>query len=117
MLLGRRPERKRHGGLWEFPGGKLKDGETMTEAVTRELSEELELETVTVGSVRFTAADAGSRFLIHFVDVDAVGEPRPVEHSEVGWHTAHELRTMPLAPADAAFVRSLSPSADPGSTD
>ena len=42
-LLGRRPGHKRHGGLWEFPGGKLHDGEDAEAAAHRELDEELAL--------------------------------------------------------------------------
>jgi 8-oxo-dGTP pyrophosphatase MutT (NUDIX family) len=40
-LVCRRPAHKRHGGLWEFPGGKLEPGETLLEAARRELREEL----------------------------------------------------------------------------
>ena len=45
-LLGQRPESKRHGGLWEFPGGKVHDGESRLEAIRRELAEELALKVV-----------------------------------------------------------------------
>ena len=45
-LLGQRPEFKRHGGLWEFPGGKVHDGESRLEAIRRELAEELALKVV-----------------------------------------------------------------------
>ncbi|HSG49130.1 MAG TPA: NUDIX domain-containing protein, partial [Longimicrobiales bacterium] len=46
-LVGRRPDDKRHGGLWEFPGGKLDPGESWLEAARRELSEELEMDAMT----------------------------------------------------------------------
>lgn len=45
VLLARRPEGKPMAGLWEFPGGKVKDGETPEFALTRELHEELGIET------------------------------------------------------------------------
>ena len=40
LLVCRRPGHKRHGGLWEFPGGKLEPGETIVDAARRELDEE-----------------------------------------------------------------------------
>lgn len=106
-LLGRRPDEKRHGGLWEFPGGKLLDGEDGAEAVRRELDEELGLACRTVGATVWSARDSGSPFVIHFVEVEAEGRPEAREHTEVGWFTLAELREMSLAPTDAAFVDAL----------
>src|SRR5690606_20769929 len=48
-LVCRRPAHKRHGGLWEFPGGKLEPGESLLEAATRELEEELAVRVTGVG--------------------------------------------------------------------
>ncbi|MGV3511804.1 MAG: (deoxy)nucleoside triphosphate pyrophosphohydrolase [Novosphingobium sp.] len=41
VLMQQRPAHKHHGGLWEFPGGKLEAGETCESAVVREIDEEL----------------------------------------------------------------------------
>jgi len=106
-LVCRRPANKRHGGLWEFPGGKVGDGETHAEAVRRELSEELELEATEVGAVLFSASDDRAPFVIDFVETVARGTPVLHEHSEIGWFTAEELVSLPLAPADALFASSL----------
>ena len=103
-LVGRRPEHKRHGGLWEFPGGKVGAGESIFEAVTRELAEELSLETNGIGRTLFSCRDGDAPFEIHFVEVEIEGEAVPHEHTEVGWFTPSELEGLPLAPADAAFV-------------
>lgn len=116
-LLGRRPEAKRHGGLWEFPGGKLHDGEDVAAAVRRELREELELECRGTGALLWSARDPGSPFVIDFVEVEAGGRPRPLEHSEVGWFTLDELGPMALAPTDAAFVAHLAAHGHGGSGD
>ena len=45
VLIAQRPEGKQFAGLWEFPGGKVEDGETPEEALIRELREELGIET------------------------------------------------------------------------
>ena len=48
FLMCRRPEHKNHGGLFEFPGGKLEAGESLADAARRELLEELALEVLDV---------------------------------------------------------------------
>lgn len=106
-LIGRRPDEKRHGGLWEFPGGKVDAGETWLEAAHRELTEELGMGAAGVGAVLLSVTDPGSAFVIHFVEVEAHGVPAPTEHTEVGWYTPDEMAALPLAPADARFVQGL----------
>jgi len=103
-LLGRRPEGKRHGGLWEFPGGKMLEGESFLAAAHRELHEELALTATDAGATLFSARDPGSPFVISFVEITVEGEPDPTEHSEIGWFDLAQLREMALAPSDAAFV-------------
>jgi mutator protein MutT len=106
-LVGRRPAEKRHGGLWEFPGGKVHEGEAMLDAADRELQEELGMSASGAGAVLLSASDDDAPFVIHFVEVEAEGDPVALEHSEVGWFTPEELAALPLAPADARFVRTL----------
>lgn len=108
LLLGLRPPEKRHGGLWEFPGGKLDRGETPAEAARRELAEELGVDVTEVGDRLLAIGDAPAPFVIEFFPVMMTGEPSALEHAEVGWFTPDELATMPLAPADRAFAAWLS---------
>ena len=104
VLLGRRPDHKRHGGLWEFPGGKIDEGETEADAVTRELLEEFGVETVSAGEVVYECRDPDSPFLIRFLDVVIRGRPEPTEHTEMSWFEPESLPTIHLAPCDARFV-------------
>jgi 8-oxo-dGTP pyrophosphatase MutT (NUDIX family) len=106
-LLGRRPDGKRHGGLWEFPGGKLVPGESWEEGAARELDEELGLRLVRLGATLFEARDPGSPYVIRFIAADVRGRPEAREHGAIGWFDPEELRSLALAPSDAAFVRSL----------
>ena len=106
-LVGRRPDDKRHGGLWEFPGGKVDPGESWLEAAHRELGEELGMQATSLGDLLLAVADEGSPYVILFLEVETAGEPMPTEHSAVGWYTPEELAELPLAPADARLVAAL----------
>jgi 8-oxo-dGTP diphosphatase len=106
-LVCLRPAHKRHGGCWEFPGGKLEAGETLLEAATRELGEELGIEVLSAGESVFTRHDPGSSFLIEFVEVSINGNPVAREHDEIRWVTPAELEGLHLAPSDKAFSLSI----------
>lgn len=104
LLVCQRPAHKRHGGLWEFPGGKLEPNENDDDAAKRELLEELSLELQAIGPVDFDVQDPGSAFLIVFRPVQAIGTPVCREHSASRWATLEELKCVALAPADRKYV-------------
>jgi 8-oxo-dGTP diphosphatase len=106
-LICKRPASKRHGGLWEFPGGKLEPGETWLHAAKRELREELGVETTEVGEPLLAVHDDGSPFEINFVPVKIVGDPRALEHDEIQWLEPMNLMSLPLAPSDLRFTEWL----------
>jgi 8-oxo-dGTP pyrophosphatase MutT (NUDIX family) len=104
---------KRHGGLWEFPGGKTEPGESDDKAAERELSEELNVSLQKAEPPAFEVADPDSPYVIAFVPVEIRGEPSCTEHVEMTWRTAAELRELPLAPSDRAFVEFLLNDSEP----
>jgi 8-oxo-dGTP diphosphatase len=104
LLVCRRPLHKRHGGLWEFPGGKVREGESDLEAARRELREELGVEVTGVGAVALSVPDPGSDFVIEFLPVEIRGEPECLEHMAVEWRAEEELLSVPLAPSDRRYV-------------
>lgn len=107
FLVGLRPEHKRHGGLWEFPGGKIRPGESDEAAAARELREELGLEVTVLGERMQTFRDPGSPFLVEFFRVETRGEPLALEHRALRWVGPEELSALPLAPSDARFARTF----------
>jgi mutator protein MutT len=107
VLLAQRPAAKRHGGLWEFPGGKLASDEGHLAAAQRELAEELGLTVESVGDILFEQQDPGSEFLIQFIEVAATGEPRTLEHEAVAWARPSDLPSYDLAPTDRVFAMHL----------
>jgi 8-oxo-dGTP diphosphatase len=106
-LVGQRAEHKRHGSLWEFPGGKVEPGETHFETARRELAEELDVRVLSVGSAIFSFADPGSEFLIEFVPTTIHGSPKCLEHMDLRWVSLPDLPSLDLAPSDRQFVEFL----------
>jgi 8-oxo-dGTP diphosphatase len=106
-LLCQRPLEKRHGGLFELPGGKCRQNESLSECMRRELLEELGIASASVKGIRGSLLDIGSEFLITFLDVDIEGEPAPLEHAALLWATISEALSLPLAPTDRSFLESI----------
>ncbi len=107
FLVCKRPAHKHHGGKWEFPGGKLEEGESFFEAAQRELCEELGLQVLSIGDDLFTIVDPGAQVEIHFIDVAVQGEPIAHEHEALSWEALGSLFDLDLAPSDRAFVHFL----------
>ena len=107
-LLCRRPPHKRHGDMWEFPGGKIEEGETDFEAVHRELAEELGVTVRSVAPPQLSIADPDSHFVIKFMPVEIEGSPQCLEHTSVRWVSPSEMLQLELAPSDRRFAQQLS---------
>ena len=104
LLVCQRPHHKRHGGLWEFPGGKCEPDEPDVDAIARELAEELGVQVASVGTKLFAVADEGSPYVIVFLPVAIQGEPACLEHAALMWDVPARLLALPLAPSDRRFV-------------
>ena len=107
LLVCQRPPHKRHGGLWEFPGGKTEPDESDESAARRELREELGVSVMSAGAAEFEAHDPGSPFVIAFVPVVIDGDPECHEHSALCWRDPTRLAELPLAPSDRRYVEFL----------
>jgi 8-oxo-dGTP diphosphatase len=111
ILLQKRPEGRSMAGLWEFPGGKLEDGEAPETALCRELAEELaiEVDPANLAPACFASAAIGDRplLLLLYTCHSWVGEPVPVESPELGWFSISEMRTLAMPPADLPLIELL----------
>ena len=111
VLLARRPSRGLLGGMWEFPGGKLEDGEDLPSALRRELREELGV-AVRVGESFGVYRHAYTHFRItlHAFLCELVeGEPRPIQAAELAWVRPAEFGSYPMGKVDRMIARRLQP--------
>lgn len=108
FLLTLRPAGTHLEGHWEFPGGKCHPTETHTEALRRELYEELDIVGV-VGPRLFTTTHAYPERTveIHFYACDIIGVPKPMLGQQMRWVLREGLADLPFPAADAALIARL----------
>ena len=108
ILVTRRPPGTHLAGLWEFPGGKPHAGETLEQALRREIAEELGA-VADVGeliqTIHWTYPDKQVR--LHFFHCTIADEPKPLEGQEMQWFTRDELTQHEFPAADAALITHL----------
>jgi len=110
ILIAQRAKGKHLEGYWEFPGGKIRAGESSVDCLHRELKEELG---ITV-SVRKFFMDSPFSYpekevCLLAYEVDYVGgEPELRDHDSIRWVEAKELLSFQLAPADRPIAEALS---------
>ncbi len=108
FMICQRPAGKARGLLWEFVGGKVEPGETKPQALVRECREELGIE-VRVGpvfmEVTHTYPDLTVHLTLFYAETD--DEPRLLEHNDLRWVTAAEIRQFPFCPADEEILREI----------
>ena len=109
VLLARRPRGKVYAGYWEFPGGKVEPGESVRDALQREIREELCIEVSRASpwiTRVFTYPHATVR--LHFFRIRAWdGEPRAIEHEGLAWQAPHAVTVQPMLPANGPVLSAL----------
>lgn len=111
VLIARRPPGKTMAGLWEFPGGKVHDGETPEAALVRELREELGIDTAGSCLAPFTfASHRYERFHLLmplYLCRRWQGTPSPREGQELAWVRPVRLGDYPMPRADVPLIAML----------
>lgn len=108
VLLAQRPEGKSMAGLWEFPGGKVEEGETPENALIRELREELGIDTRAscLAPLAFASHTYDDFHLLMplFACRRWEGTVQPLEGQTLAWVRPVAMRDYPMPPADDPLV-------------
>lgn len=111
ILVQQRAPGRAMAGLWEFPGGKVEDGEAPESALARELAEELGIavEQAALRPACFVTAMVGERHmtLLLYLCERWEGEPVPLDATALQWARLDALRMLPMPPADAPLIDQL----------
>ena len=95
-------------GYWEFPGGKIHDGETDEQALAREIQEELKSAVENVRRVFSTTHAYPERTVeLRFYRCELMEPPTAMLGQEMRWIARDEFRTLTFPPADAELIERL----------
>lgn len=114
VLLSQRKSGAHLAGMWEFPGGKVDEGEDPRAALSRELREELGIDTVVGDVIEVTFhhyADADKAVLLLFFEATRTATspaPATLDVAAFKWSTAADLDPAQFPPADVAILKKIS---------
>ncbi|MFD1215297.1 8-oxo-dGTP diphosphatase MutT [Microbulbifer celer] len=109
ILLAKRPDHLHMGGRWEFPGGKVEPEETIQQAMSRELREELAIDVVSMEKLIEVRHDYGDKqvFLDTWCVTEFSGEPAGVEGQQLAWVSASALADYHFPDANQPIVEAV----------
>ena len=108
FLVARRLHGTHLAGYWEFPGGKVHEGETLEQALAREIREELNVGISGVTEIfRTSHVDPERTIELHFFRGTITGMPEPALKQELRWVARDEFSALEFPPADAELLVEL----------
>ena len=109
FLLTKRPSKGLLGGMWEFPGGKQEQGESLEDCIRREIREELDIAITVSGAFGiYKHAYTHFKVTLHaFLCRHTAGDPKPLAADELGWFTRNEMQDLPMGKIDRMIAVKL----------
>ena len=108
FLITRRLKGTHLAGYWEFPGGKVHEGETLIQALEREMLEELSTGILNPRRIFQTVHDYNDRSVeLNFYRGDLTAEPQPMLGQELRWVPREQFAALEFPPADAELIDAL----------
>ena len=109
VLIDQRHHHTKMGGLWEFPGGKKEEGESIESTIIREIYEELAIQIIVQDKlIEFTHSYTHSdiHFVVYFCKL-LHGEPKPLESLQLKWVHPNQLSDYPFPDANKKMISAL----------
>ena len=107
ILIGQRPEGKDLAGLWEFPGGKQEEGETIKDCIVREIFEELNVH-CEVGRFLLSVAKkyphGEFKLMVYEVRIKDIENLKASVHQDLRWVTPDDMDNYEFPPADIEII-------------
>lgn len=116
ILMQQRHFAAEHGGLWEFPGGKVEPGETPEHAAARELAEELGvgIEPAALRPVGFASGESAGKdgaprslVILLYACSEWQNTPQPLDAEAIAWHAPEAIRDLDMPPLDYPLAEAL----------
>lgn len=107
VCMQQRPAGKAHGGLWEFPGGKVDPGETCEQAICREIEEELGIRIEPDGLEPCGFAAGEGVVILLYACRRWKGEAAALEGGAIAWVEPARIDALPMPPLDYPLARQV----------
>ncbi|MFN8576020.1 MAG: (deoxy)nucleoside triphosphate pyrophosphohydrolase [Candidatus Sericytochromatia bacterium] len=110
ILCALRSEKMSSAGFWEFPGGKIENGESVTESIIREIKEELNCDVLPEEKIFDDYTHEYPHIIVRLITVKCKiisGVPEPLEHEKLFWANKENILSLNWLEADIPTIKKL----------